>query len=178
MSHLFTPLRLGELRLANRIVVAPMCQYSATDGTAGDWHMIHLGQLALSGAGLLVLEATAVSPEGRITPQDAGIWSEAHTAAWARIVDFVHARGALIGTQLAHAGRKASTFRPWDERSGSVPVDEGGWATSGPSVEPFPGYAPPVAMTPSEIDDEAHVVLRGTAARALPLLLDEASPGD
>ena len=153
VTHLFSPLTLRGTTVRNRVWLAPMCQYSAVDGVPQDWHLVHLGAFASGGFGLLLTEANAVVPEGRITPQDAGIWSEAHTAAWARIVDFVHARGALIGTQLAHAGRKASTFRPWDERSGSVPVDEGGWATSGPSVEPFPGYAPPVAMTPSEIDD-------------------------
>ncbi|WP_372592924.1 NADH:flavin oxidoreductase/NADH oxidase [Actinotalea sp.] len=161
MTHLFSPLTLRGTTVRNRVWLAPMCQYSAVDGLPQDWHLAHLGAMASGGFGLLLTEATAVVPEGRITPQDTGLWSDAHTEAWARIVDFVHARGALIGTQLAHAGRKASTFRPWDERSGSVPTSEGGWIAPAPSAEPFPGYAVPAEMSRHDIDD---VVLAFAAA--------------
>src|ERR1019366_9720536 len=110
MSHLFTPMRLGNLQLSNRIVVAPMCQYSADEGSASDWHMMHLGHLALSGAGLLILEATAVSAEGRISPRDLGLYSTANEAALARVLRAIrHDSPIPVAVQLAHAGRKAST---------------------------------------------------------------------
>src|SRR5437588_3872706 len=109
MPHLFTPLKLGSLELANRVVIAPMCQYSAKDGAATDWHMIHLGHLALSGAGLMILEATAVSPEGRISPQDLGLYSSTDEAALARVLEAVRTYSPIkVAVQLAHAGRKAS----------------------------------------------------------------------
>ena len=112
MSQLFTPWRLGSLELANRIVIAPMCQYSAAEGSATDWHLIHLGHLALSGAGLLILEATAVSPEGRISPQDLGLYSDANEAALARVLTAVRAHSPIaIAMQIAHAGRKASRHK-------------------------------------------------------------------
>lgn len=148
---LFEPLTLRGLTIPNRIWLAPMCQYSSTDGMPDAWHLVHLGARAQGGFGLLLTEAVAVAPEGRITPQDAGIWSDAHAEAWRPVVDFVHAQGAVIGTQLAHAGRKASTFRPWDARRGTVPVADGGWETLGPSADAFPGYAEPRAMTSAEI---------------------------
>src|SRR5215831_4787783 len=115
MSHLFDPFRIGELELANRIVIAPMCQYSASDGSAGDWHLIHLGHLALSGAGMLIVEATAVSPEGRITATDLGLYSDANEAALARVLAAARANSPIaIGMQLAHAGRKGSSRAPWE----------------------------------------------------------------
>ncbi len=152
VTHLFSPLTLRGTTVRNRVWLAPMCQYSAVDGLPDDWHLVHLGALASGGFGLLLTEATAVVPEGRITPQDTGLWSDAHVAAWARVVDLVHARGALVGVQLAHAGRKASTFRPWDERSGTVPASDGGWPTLGPSAVAFPGYEAPTAMSQEQID--------------------------
>lgn len=126
MSQLFTPLTLRGLTLRNRIAVSPMCQYSATDGVANDWHLVHLGGFATGGAGLVIAEATAVVPEGRISPQDLGLWRDEQVPMLARITRFVHAQGAAIGVQLAHAGRKASTRRPW-EGSGTVTPEEGGW---------------------------------------------------
>ena len=113
MSRLFSPFRLGELALANRIAIAPMCQYSAVDGRAGDWHVIHLGQLLLSGAGLLIVEATAVEPIGRITANDLGLWDDACEAALRRVLDAVRRHSPMpVGIQLAHAGRKASSRVP------------------------------------------------------------------
>ncbi|MCB1997987.1 MAG: oxidoreductase, partial [Rhodoferax sp.] len=115
MSRLFEPWSLGGLPLANRIVVAPMCQYSAADGTPGDWHRVHLGHLALSGAGLLILEATAISPEGRISPQDLGLYSDANEAALRDLVTMVRTMSPIaLAVQLSHAGRKGSSRAPWD----------------------------------------------------------------
>ena len=142
---LFEPLTLRALTVANRIWLAPMCQYSATDGMPDAWHLVHLGARAQGGFGLILTEAAAVVPEGRISPQDAGIWSDAQAQAWAPIVDFVRAQGSAIGIQLAHAGRKASTFRPWSPVQGSVPLSDGGWPTVGPSPEAFPGYVAPAS---------------------------------
>src|SRR5829696_3369227 len=137
MSRLFEPLLIGELRLENRIVIAPMCQYSATNGSAGDWHMIHLGHLALSGAGLLILEATAVSPEGRISPADLGLYSDANEAALARVLAAVRAYSPIpIAVQLAHAGRKGSSRAPWDGGEQIRPGEPGGWRTVAPSAVP------------------------------------------
>lgn len=147
VSLLFTPLTLRGTTFANRAWLAPMCQYSAVDGSPNDWHLVHLGSRASGGFGLLIAEATAVVPEGRISPQDTGLWHDLHIADWRRITDFVHERGTLIGVQLAHAGRKASTFSPFAAERGSVPLDQGGWTTVGPSATAFPGYAAPVAMT-------------------------------
>src|SRR5689334_16729638 len=110
---LFTPFTLGNVTLRNRIVVSPMCEYSACDGVPDDWHLVHLGSRAVGGAGLVFTEATAVSPEGRISPVDTGLWNQVQQNAWKRIADFVHAQGALSGIQLAHAGRKGSTEAPW-----------------------------------------------------------------
>ncbi|MBX6377974.1 MAG: NADH:flavin oxidoreductase/NADH oxidase [Clostridia bacterium] len=140
---LFQPLRLRQVTLRNRIAVSPMCQYSAVDGHADDWHLVHLGSRAVGGAGLVLLEATAVEPRGRISPQDLGIWDDAHVPGLARIARFVARQGAVPGIQLAHAGRKASTFRPWEGR-GPVPPEQGGWTVVGPSPLPFgPGYPTP-----------------------------------
>ncbi|MFC5061985.1 NADH:flavin oxidoreductase/NADH oxidase [Actinomycetospora atypica] len=149
-SELFRPITLRGVTARNRVWVAPMCQYSATDGVPDDWHLVHLGQFAAGGAGLVMTEASAVVPEGRISPQDAGIWNDEQVAAWRRVVTFLHAQGATAGMQLAHAGRKASTLRPWDG-TGSVPVDEGGWTPVAPSAEAFGDYAEPQAMGDDEI---------------------------
>lgn len=151
MTLLFSPLTLRGTTFANRAWLAPMCQYSAVDGSPNDWHLVHLGARAAGGFGLLIAEATAVVPEGRISPQDTGLWHDLHIAEWRRITDFVHERGTLVGVQLAHAGRKASTFSPFAGGRGSVPVDEGGWATVGPSATAFPGLATPRALTVDEI---------------------------
>lgn len=137
MNHLFDPLQIGTLRLANRIVIAPMCQYSATDGTPGDWHMIHLGHLALSGAGLLILEATAVSPEGRISPQDLGLYCDANEAGLARILHAIRAHSPIaVAIQLGHAGRKASSRAPWEGGTQIRPDEPMGWKTVAPSAVP------------------------------------------
>ncbi|WP_432542342.1 NADH:flavin oxidoreductase/NADH oxidase [Kineococcus sp. SYSU DK002] len=153
MSRLFTPITLRGTTLPNRVWVSPMCQYScdpvAAPGVPNDWHLVHLGGLAVGGAGLVLTEAAAVLPEGRISPYDAGLWNDEQARAWARVVDFVHGQGAAAGVQLAHAGRKASTHRPWDERSGTVPAAEGGWETVGPSALPHGDLA-----VPRELDAE------------------------
>jgi 2,4-dienoyl-CoA reductase-like NADH-dependent reductase (Old Yellow Enzyme family) len=147
---LLTPLQLRELRLRNRVGVSPMCMYAVDDrtGRVTDWHVVHYGQFALGGAGLIITEATAVASEGRVTPQDAGIWSDEHIGPWRRVTDAVHAAGGAIAVQLAHAGRKGSKFAglPGDPPSdrGSVPAERGGWPTLGASGEPFGRYAPPV----------------------------------
>src|SRR5688500_10169682 len=112
MSHLFDPLTIRGVTFPNRVFVSPMCEYSSADGFANDWHFVHLGSRAVGGAGLVFTEATAVTPEGRISPEDLGIWKDAHVDMLARIARFVHEQGSVSGMQLAHAGRKASTFRP------------------------------------------------------------------
>jgi len=138
MSDLFSPVSVGPLTIANRIVIAPMCQYSAEEGSATDWHMIHLGHLALSGAGLLIIEATAVEPEGRITPSDLGLWSDENEAALARVLKAVRRYSPIpVSIQLAHAGRKASTRVPWDRDGAFLPVSEGGWPVVAASPSPF-----------------------------------------
>src|ERR1700756_3720570 len=126
MAHLFDSLTIREITFSNRVFVSPMCEYSSTDGYANDWHFVLLGSRAVGGAGLVLTEATAVLPEGRISPQDLGIWKEDHIEPLARIVRFIHEQGSAAGMQLAHAGRKASTYRPWSGH-GTVPESEGGW---------------------------------------------------
>ena len=152
MSQLFSPIALGTQTLRNRIVIAPMCQYSAVDGQANDWHLIHLGQLACSGAGLLIIEATAVSPEGRISPRDLGLWSGETEAALARVLQAVRRHSAMpIAIQLAHAGRKASTGVPW-EGGGQLRPEDGGWQTVAPSPLPWEsGDLPPLALDPAAL---------------------------
>ncbi len=154
VSRLFQPWKLGMLDLVNRIVIAPMCQYSAEDGAASDWHIIHLGQLALSGAGLMILEATAVSPEGRISPQDLGLYSDADEAALARVLKAVRAHSSIaIGIQLNHAGRKASSQAPWDGGAQIRPDQPGGWQTQAPSAVPHsPGEVVPVELDRAGLD--------------------------
>jgi len=147
MSQLFSPLTIRDIVFGNRIVVSPMCQYSANDGMAGDWHLVHLGSRAVGGAGLVFTEATAVSPEGRISPHDLGIWKDEHIDGLRRIVKFVRAQGSEIGIQLAHAGRKASVREPWNGNK-LVPEDRGGWTVVAPSAVSFgEGYAHPVELT-------------------------------
>lgn len=151
MAALFDPISLRGVTARNRIWVAPMCQYSAEDGVPNDWHLVHLGALARGGAGVVIAEASAVVPEGRITPADTGIWNDEQVHAWRRVTDFVRSQGALSGIQLAHAGRKASTFRPFDAEHGSVPMTRGGWQTVAPSAIAFPGHAEPRALDASEL---------------------------
>jgi 2,4-dienoyl-CoA reductase-like NADH-dependent reductase (Old Yellow Enzyme family) len=151
MTHLFSELRLRGVKLPNRIGVSPMCQYTCEDGMAGDWHFVHYGSRAVGGAGLVLTEAAAVAPEGRITPNDVGVWSEAHFEPWERINRFIDAHGSISGIQLAHAGRKASTYRPWSGK-GAVSLVDGGWRPVGPSPLSFShDYSPPRELTVSEI---------------------------
>jgi 2,4-dienoyl-CoA reductase-like NADH-dependent reductase (Old Yellow Enzyme family) len=152
MSHLFTRFRLRSIEFRNRVFVSPMCQYSSPGGIPLDWHLVHLGSRAVGGAGLVMTEASAISPEGRITPDDAGIWSDAHTAAWKRIAHFIRENGACPAMQLAHAGRKASTRAPW-LGGGPVPETAGGWQPLGPSPIPFDAKSvSPREMTAGDID--------------------------
>lgn len=150
MSLLFEPLKLRGLTIRNRAWLAPMCQYSAKDGLPDDWHLVHYGARAAGGFGLLMAEAAAVVPEGRITPYDVGLWSDAQANRWRRIVGFAHGEGAMMGVQLAHAGRKGSVLRPWIGDA-SVSVEDGGWQAVGVSEEPFPGYANPVGLTSEQV---------------------------
>ncbi|MFB9995232.1 NADH:flavin oxidoreductase/NADH oxidase [Deinococcus oregonensis] len=148
---LFQPLKLNSLTLPNRAVVSPMCMYSAVGGLANEFHLVHLGQFALAGAGLVFTEACSVSPEGRISPEDLGLWSDQHLLPLGRVTDFVHAQGGRIGVQLAHAGRKASTYAPWRGR-GTVLPEQGGWTVIGPDDQPFSDTFPtPTAMTETDI---------------------------
>ncbi|GAB3938642.1 NADPH dehydrogenase NamA [Larkinella terrae] len=137
MPNLFSPLVVRSVQFKNRIVVSPMCQYSSEDGFANDWHLVHLGSRAVGGAGLVLTEATAVSPEGRISPDDLGIWKDEHVPFLKRITTFLEAHGAVPGIQLAHAGRKASHTRPWDGGKFIAPDAERGWQTLAPSPVPF-----------------------------------------
>ena len=167
MSSLFSPLTIRGLTLRNRITVSPMCQYSSRDGFADDWHFVHLGAFATGGAALVFTEAAAVTPEGRISPQDLGIWDDAHIPALRRINDFLHAQGAASGVQLAHAGRKASTRRPW-EGGGAVAPGDGGWSdVLAPSAIPFADNFP----QPHELSPDGIVrivrAFRHAATRAL-----------
>jgi len=148
MSHLFDPLQLGKLHLANRIVVAPMCQYSADEGSATDWHLLHLGHLALSGAGLLTIEATAVTAQGRISPDDLGLYSDANEAALQRVLAAVRRHSPIaVAIQLAHAGRKGSSQAPWDGGAQIRPDAPRGWRTQAPSAIPHAqGEVPPEAL--------------------------------
>jgi 2,4-dienoyl-CoA reductase-like NADH-dependent reductase (Old Yellow Enzyme family) len=144
--NLFDPLQIRDILLRNRIVVSPMCQYSSTDGFASDWHLVHLGSRAVGGASLIFTEACAVSPEGRISPQDLGIWKDDHIAFLSRITRFLLSQGTVPGIQLAHAGRKASTPPPWHS-GGFIPESEGGWKPVAPSAIGFSDtYAQPAAL--------------------------------
>jgi 2,4-dienoyl-CoA reductase-like NADH-dependent reductase (Old Yellow Enzyme family) len=160
MSHLFAPLSLRSVTFRNRIFVSPMCQYSSANGMPDAWHLVHLGSRAVGGAGLVIVEASGVSPEGRITAWDSGLWSEAHADAYAPIVEFMHAQGAVAGIQIAHAGRKASTDKPW--RGGGVIVEgEHAWTPVAPSAIPFrEGEPAPHALTSGEIDEVVEQFVR------------------
>ncbi len=163
MSLLFQPLELGQLKLDNRIIIAPMCEYSAIDGNAQDWHLIHLGHLALSGAGLLILEATAVSPEGRITPEDLGLYSSDNEEALGNVLGSVRKYSDMpIAIQLAHAGRKASSLPPWEGGAQILPDEPGGWKTEAPSAIPHAeGEDAPIAL-----DEEGLARVKDDFARA------------
>jgi 2,4-dienoyl-CoA reductase-like NADH-dependent reductase (Old Yellow Enzyme family) len=158
VSKLFSVLRLRDVEFKNRIFVSPMCQYSSRDGLPNEWHLVHLGSRAVGGAALVVVEATAVAPEGRITPGDTGIWSDEQARAFQPIAAFIKAQGAVPGIQLAHAGRKASTDVPW---RGGKPLTEGAWQTLAPSALPFGNFPAPHAMSVQEI---AAVVAQFVAA--------------
>ena len=165
MSRLFSPLTLRGTTFRNRAWISPMCQYSSVDGHPTDWHLVHLGSFARGGAGLVVQEATAVTAEGRISPQDAGIWTDAQAEDYRRITGFIAAQGAVPGIQLAHAGRKASSKRPWDGRGFVTPAD-GGWTPVGPSAEGYPGLATtPAALSTAEVG-ELVTAWRQAAVRA------------
>lgn len=160
MSALFTPLTIRSITFPHRIFVSPMCQYSSENGMPNEWHFVHLGSRAVGGAALVIVEASGVSPEGRITAWDSGIWSEAHADAFKPIVDFIHAQGSIAGIQLAHAGRKASTEKPW--RGGHV-LTEGphSWTALAPSAIPFrEGDPVPHALTVAEIDEVVEQFVR------------------
>jgi 2,4-dienoyl-CoA reductase-like NADH-dependent reductase (Old Yellow Enzyme family) len=153
MRRLFSPLTLRGVTFRNRIFVSPMCQYSCTDGVPGDWHLVHLGSRAVGGAGLVMVEATAVTPEGRISPADTGLWNDAQANAFKRISSVIASQGSIPGIQLAHAGRKASTTPPW-EGGHPIKASDGGWQPVAPSLLAFaPGYAVPRELSPAEIEN-------------------------
>lgn len=159
---LFEPLQIRSLKLRNRILVSPMCQYSSTDGFASDWHLVHLGSRAAGGAAVVFTEATSVLPEARISPQDLGIWKDAHVEMLSRITRFIRGQQAIPGIQLAHSGRKGSTLRPW-QGTGLIPVSEGGWIPVAPSAIPFHREYP----VPSALDEEGiRSTVRAFAAAA------------
>lgn len=164
VTRLYDPIQIRDLTVRNRLWISPMCQYSAFehDGMTNDWHLVHYGAMSRGGAGLVMVEATAVTPEGRISPACLGIWSDAHVPGLRRIVDFAHTQGAAIGIQLAHAGRKGSTYA-WmpDAPTGSVPVSEGGWQTVAPSAIPFPTLETPTSLSVADI---AHLIKSFVAA--------------
>jgi len=152
MSRLFTPLQLRGIKCRNRIFVSPMCQYSSRSGEPTAWHLVHLGSRAVGGAGLVMVEATAVAPEGRISPDDSGLWNDSQAEAYAPIVDFVRQQGAVAAIQLAHAGRKASTNAPWRHGEPLSP-EAGGWTPAAPSAVPFaPSHAVPHELAEAELD--------------------------
>ncbi len=166
VPNLFDPFSLRSVTFRNRIGISPMCQYSSEDGFANDWHLAHLGARAAGGAGLVMVEATAVEARGRITPQDMGIWKHAHIEPLARLARFIGSQGAVAGIQIAHAGRKASKSRPWDGDK-SLSEAEGGWQIVGPSAIPFDaGWAVPRELSVGEIG-EIQQAFRAGAVRAL-----------
>jgi len=166
LPHLFAPLAIRAVSFRNRIGVSPMCQYSSTDGFVNDWHVVHLGSRAAGGAGLVLTEAAAVDPRGRISPSDLGIWDDQHVPGLQRVASFIRAQGATAGIQLAHAGRKASTAPPW-EGGGAVQAGRGGWQPVAPCAEAFD----PSSLVPEALDREGILevvaAFRRAAARAL-----------
>jgi 2,4-dienoyl-CoA reductase-like NADH-dependent reductase (Old Yellow Enzyme family) len=168
MAHIFDPLSIRGITFPNRMVVSPMCEYSSEDGFANEWHLVHLGSRAVGGAGLIFTEATAVSPEGRISPEDLGIWKDAHVEFLARIVRFLKSQGAVPGMQLAHAGRKGSTYKPGGG-SGAISPKDGGWVPVAPSAAAFSeNYPMPRALSKEEIGGvvEAFALAAGRALEA------------
>lgn len=156
MTRLFSPLSLKGITLKNRIVVSPMCQYSSNDGFAADWHLVHLGSFAVGGAGLVIAEATGISPEARISPQDLGLWKDEHIENLRRITAFIKQQGSVAGIQLAHAGRKASTHAPWKGR-GRVAPDDGGWQVVAPSALAYSeNYPQPAALDEAGMEKVLH----------------------
>lgn len=152
MAKLFEPLKIRELEIRNRIFIPAMCQYSCEnqDGVVNEWHLVHLGARATGGAGMIIAEASGVTPEGRISPWCPGIWNYEQVAAWARVNEYIHSQGAKSAIQLAHAGRKGSTYRDWSGK-GSVPIQKGGWQTISSTSEAFDGYEPPRELTTEEV---------------------------
>jgi 2,4-dienoyl-CoA reductase-like NADH-dependent reductase (Old Yellow Enzyme family) len=166
MSHLFSPLRIKEIEFKNRIAVSPMCQYSSQDGFANDWHIVHLGSRAVGGAALVLTEATAVSPEGRISIADLGIWKDEHIVYLQKVTRFILQQGSVPGIQLAHAGRKASRNEPWNG-SKLIPEAQGGWNIVAPASSPLSSeYGIPEALTPEGIEKVVSD-FSGAAERAL-----------
>jgi 2,4-dienoyl-CoA reductase-like NADH-dependent reductase (Old Yellow Enzyme family) len=162
-TGLFEPLKIRELTLRNRIAVSPMCQYSAEDGVPNDWHLVHLGSRAVGGASLVIVEATAIEPRGRISPGDLGIWNDRQVECFRRITRFVHSQGAAPGIQIAHAGRKASTSAPWKNGGATLLAGDGGWGTVAPSPLPFRAGDP----TPHELSvEEIRQIVEGFGAAA------------
>lgn len=151
-THLFRPIEIRGMVAPHRLWVSPMCQYSAVDGLVQPWHLVHLGSFAVGRAGLIMVEATAVSPEGRISPEDAGLWNEEHQSGWERIIDFSHTQGVPMGIQLAHAGRKASTRAPFQPGPANVSEREGGWHAFAPSALAFDELPVPTQMSRADID--------------------------
>ncbi|RVU00199.1 NADPH dehydrogenase NamA [Mucilaginibacter limnophilus] len=167
MSHLFSPIKIKSVELRNRITVSPMCEYSATDGFANNWHLVHLGSRAVGGAGLIIAEATGVSPEGRITYGDLGIWKDEHIEKLKEITDFIYQHGSVAGIQLAHAGRKASHDLPWNGGKQITSDAENGWKTVAPSAIPFlPGTEEPVELDKAGIE-KVKTDFKAAAVRAL-----------
>ncbi|MDO5728798.1 MAG: NADH:flavin oxidoreductase/NADH oxidase [Actinomycetaceae bacterium] len=151
---LFHPITLRSVEFRNRLWVPPMCQYSAEnrDGMVGDWHLVHYGAIARGGVGSIIVEATAVSPEGRITPHDLGLWNSEQETSFAPLVQIVHSHGAKVGVQIAHAGRKSGVYRAWGESdSGPIPSEHGGWQPVAPSAAAYPGYAEPRELSVDDI---------------------------
>ena len=166
MANLFQPIQIKNVQLKNRIVVSPMCEYSSIDGFSNDWHLVHLGSRAVGGAGLIITEATAVSPEGRISPDDLGIWKDEHIEGLKRITAFIELQGSIAGMQLAHAGRKASNSSPW-KGARMLSLEEGGWQTVAPEAKPFrPDERAPIALDKAGIE-KVKSDFKAAAARAL-----------
>ncbi len=163
MAKLFEPIKIRDLEIRNRIFIPAMCQYSCEnqDGVVNEWHLVHLGARATGGAGMIIAEASGVTPEGRISPWCPGIWNFEQVAAWARINEYIHSQGAKSAIQLAHAGRKGSTYRDWSGK-GSVPIEKGGWQTISSTSEAFDGYEPPRELTTQEV----HELVQDFAAAA------------
>lgn len=167
MTHLFSPLKIKNIELKNRIAVSPMCEYSSEDGFANDWHLVHLGSRAVGGAALIIAEATAISPEGRITYADLGIYKDDHIEKLKQITNFIHAHGAVAGIQLAHAGRKASHEVPWKGNAQILPGEPNGWHAVAPSPIPFTTTEQPPIELDKEGIEKVKADFKAAAARAL-----------